>query len=63
MLVRNPEDRFSHNEAHIPDEEPILREEMELAVKTLKMGNTAGVDNIPTELVKAGGDAMIDVLT
>ena len=64
-LVRNPEDRFSHNEAHVPDEEslPILREEVEAAVKTLKMGNSARVDNIPTALLKAGGDVMIDVLT
>ena len=33
----------------IPDEEhhPILRDEMEAAVKALKMGKSAGVDNIP----------------
>ena len=32
----------------IPDEEslPILREEVEAAVKTLKIGKSAGVDNI-----------------
>ena len=37
----------------IPDEEhhPILREEVEAAVKALKMGKSAGVDNIPAELV------------
>ena len=28
-----------------------------------QMGKSAGVDKIPTELVEAGGDAMIDVLT
>ena len=45
-----------------PDEEhhPILREEVEAAVK---MGKSAGVDNIPAELVQAGGEAMIDILT
>ena len=50
---------------HIPDEEhlPILREEVEAAVKVLKMGKSAGVDNIPAELVQAGGEAMIDILT
>ena len=48
----------------IPDEEhrPILREEVEAAVKALKMGKSAGVDNIPAELVQAGGEAMIDIL-
>ena len=35
----------------IPDEElhPILREEVEAAVKALKMGKSAGVDKIPAE--------------
>ena len=49
----------------IPDEEhhPILREEVEAAIKALKMGKSAGVDNIPAELVQAGGEAMIDILT
>ena len=49
----------------IPDEEhhPILREEVEAAVKALKMEKSAGVDNIPAELVQAGGEAMIDILT
>ena len=36
---------------------------MEAAVKTLKMEKSAGVDNIPAELVQAGGEAMIDILT
>ena len=45
---------------HIPDEQhhPILREEVEAAVKALKMGKSAGVDNIPAELVQAGGETM-----
>ena len=49
----------------IPDEEhhPILREEVEATVKALKMGKSAGVDNIPAELVQAEGEAMIDILT
>ena len=48
----------------MPAEElhPILREEVESAVKALKMGKSAGVDNIPAELVQAG-EAMIDILT
>ena len=46
----------------IPAEEhhPILREKA--AVKALKMGKSAGVDNIPAELVQAGGNAMIVIL-
>ena len=50
---------------HIPDEEhhPILREEVEAAVKALKMGKSAGVGNILAELVQAEGEAMIDILT
>ena len=37
-------------------------EEVEAAVKSLKKGKSAGVDNIPSELVQAGGEAMIDML-
>ena len=50
---------------HIPDEEhhPSLREEMEAAVKRLKIGKSAGVDNISAELVQAGREAMIDILS
>ena len=41
----------------------ILREEVEIAVASLKKGKSAGVDIIPAELVQAGGETMIDVLT
>ena len=44
------------------DSYPILREEVEAAVKSPKKGKSAGVDNIPSELVQAGGEAMIDML-
>ena len=44
------------------DSYPILREEVEAAVKSLKKGKSAGVDSIPSELVQAGGEAMIDML-
>ena len=46
----------------INDSYPILRGEFEAAVKSLKKGKSAGVDNIPSELVQAGGEAMIDML-
>ena len=45
------------------DLQPVLREEVEIAVASLKKGKSAGVDNIPVELVQAGGETMIDVLT
>ena len=44
------------------DIQPILREEVESAVASMKRGKSAGVDNIPAELVQAGGETMIDVL-
>ena len=36
---------------------------MEAAVKALKIGKSASVDNIPAELAQAGGEAMTDILT
>ena len=45
------------------DDYPILREEVEAAVKSLKKGKSAGIDNIPAELVQAGGEALITTLT
>ena len=42
------------------DLQPILREEVVIAVASLK--KSAGVYNIPAELVQAGGETMIDVL-
>ena len=49
----------------IPDKEydPILREEVETAVKALKIGKSACVDYIPAELVQAGGEAITVILT
>ena len=38
------------------------QEEVEAAVKWLKTGKSAEVDNIPSQLVQAGGEAMIDML-
>ena len=37
------------------DLQPILREDVEIAVTALKTGKSAGVDNIPVELVQASG--------
>ena len=45
------------------DNFPILREEVEAAVKSLKKGKSAGVVNIPAELIHAGGEAVTNILT
>ena len=45
------------------DDCPILRKEVEAAVQSLKKGKSAGVDNIPAELVQAGGEDVISALT
>ena len=45
------------------DDHPILRREVEAAVQSLKKGKSAGVDNIPAELVQAGGEDVIAALT
>ena len=37
-------------------------EEVEAAVKSLKKGKSAGADNVPAELIQAGGEAMISAL-
>ena len=38
------------------DDQPIMSKEVEVAVKSLKKGKSAGVDNITAELVQAGGE-------
>ena len=45
------------------DDHPVLRREMEAAVQSLKKGKSAGVGNIPAELVQAGGEDVITTLT
>ena len=45
------------------DDHTILRTEVEAAVQLLKKGKSAGVDNIPAELVQAGGEDVITALT
>ena len=44
------------------DDHPILRKEVEAAVQSKKKGKSAGVDNIPAELVKAVGEDVITTL-
>ena len=42
---------------------PSFPKTVEAAVQSLKKGKSAGVDNIPAELVKAGGESVITTLT
>ena len=42
---------------------PVLREEAAEAVRSLKTEKSPGVDNIPSELLKNGGEAATSVLT
>ena len=42
------------------DVQPILHEEVEIAIVALKKGKSVGVDNIPAELVPAGGESVHD---
>ena len=44
------------------DDHPILHKEVEAAVQSLKKGESAGVDNIPAELVQAGREDVITAL-
>ena len=41
------------------DNHPILREEVEAAIRSLKCGKSVGVDNIPAELLKHEGEATV----
>ena len=45
------------------DVHPILRREAEAAEQSLKKGKSAGVDNIPAELVQGVGEDVITALT
>ena len=45
------------------DDHLILRREAETAVQPLKKGKSSGVDNIPGEVVQAGGEDVITALT
>ena len=45
------------------DDHPMLHREVEAAVQSLKKGKSAGVNNIPAELVQADGEDVITTLT
>ena len=45
------------------DEHPILHREVEAAIQSLKKGKSAGVNNIPADVVQAGGEDVVTALT
>ncbi|GFR71232.1 endonuclease-reverse transcriptase [Elysia marginata] len=45
------------------DSPPIQKSEVEAAVKSLKLGKAPGVDNIPSKLLKAGGEEVNNIFT
>ena len=50
------------NEPSNQDTFPILEREVEAAIQALNMGKSAGIDNIPAQLNKAGGHIVIQIL-
>ena len=51
------------NEPTDQDSFPILENEVEAAIRALKIGKSPGVDNISAELLKSGGDILQKLLT
>ena len=47
----------------IDDDLTILQEKVEAAVKSLRNRKSTGADNITAEMIKAGGEHIIDALT
>ena len=45
------------------DDNPILRKVVEAALQSLKKGKSAGADDIPAELIQAGGEDVITAVT
>ena len=46
-----------------PSPLPIMREEVEKAIRSLPVGKSPGADNIPAELLKNGGSHLADLIT
>ena len=57
-------DEFPELQNHITTEETsrILRSEMRRAIQTLPTGKAPGIDNIPGELLKGGGETIVSWL-
>lgn len=46
-----------------PSPLPVMREEVEEAIRSLPEGKSPGADNIPTELLKHGGNELVTIVT
>ena len=53
----------THNPTQGAESLPVLREEVEAVVRSLEAGKCPGVDNIPSDHHKNGGEATTTVLT
>ena len=59
--------KTDHSKLHNTREEdaeqslPILKEEVINAIRTLKNEKLPGIDNMPAELIKGGGEALCDI--
>ena len=42
---------------------PVIKSEVEAAINNLKPGKSPGLDNVPAELLKHGGDHVLNALT
>ena len=60
-LLGGPDFTCAHDSTE-NESDNILRDEVDTAVNILNKGKSAGVDNIPRELVQAGGEDMISIL-
>ncbi|XP_066285795.1 uncharacterized protein [Branchiostoma lanceolatum] len=49
-----------HWAERVPDDLPILRDEVADAVRSMKLGKSPGIDNIPAELLRHGGEVVKD---
>ena len=56
------QDFTNTHESTDTDSDDILRDEVEAAIRDLKKDKSAGVDNIPGELIQAGGEEMVSIL-
>ena len=54
---------YSRATRHQAENLPVLREEVEEAVRSLKAGKSPGVGKIPSELLKNGGEVTTTVMT
>ncbi|KAI8509548.1 hypothetical protein Bbelb_133960 [Branchiostoma belcheri] len=50
-------------EGEVEEDLPVLRDEVADAVRNMKSGKSPGVDNVPAELLKHGGEPVVNIYT